>query len=47
MNYQIIDLYGQQLITGTTINHSLSISMLPPGLYFLQIDHQVLRFIKK
>ena len=47
INYRIFDLYGHHLISGFTVNHSLSISMIPPGLYFLQIDHKVLRFVKK
>lgn len=46
-DYQIIDIMGKNKYSGTTINHSLSIPMLPPGLYFLQIDHKILRFVKK
>lgn len=46
-NYKIISIDGIHILEGMHDNNSIIINTLKPGLYLLQLDNSVIRFIKK
>ena len=38
---------GQPLLSGTLANQAINVSSLPPGLYFITIGNQTLKFVKQ
>jgi len=47
-NYSILDIYGRKVLEGTVKgNETIHIQQLNKGIYFVQLEKRVLKFIKK
>lgn len=44
--YQVISVDGRVLLTGTTQNATIDLSLLSPNLYFIQVNDIVLKVLK-
>lgn len=46
-NYTILDLYGKKVLEGkVNINEAINVEQLNKGIYFIQLEKKVLKFIK-
>ncbi|WP_420571593.1 T9SS type A sorting domain-containing protein [Kordia sp.] len=47
-NYTILDISGKKVMEGTiNVNQSINIQQLTKGMYFIQLEKRVLKFVKK